>query len=167
MELIELIVWGFAVVAVIVYNLLRQRRPKLGDSLEKVEDRYANAAPEAPEPAPPSGQEVWGRAPIPPEAAPREVPREVVVIPSARKSPAPLVVVAPSSAAAPIVAAVPLADQPTRRAQAVPQASRRGRRPFRTPQEVRQGIIAMTVLGPCRALQPYGQEDEERSSGRS
>ncbi|MDH3320154.1 MAG: hypothetical protein OEO84_10755 [Betaproteobacteria bacterium] len=56
----------------------------------------------------------------------------------------------------------PAAAEPIARAKPVPHAglpvpSRRGTgaRLFRTRKDLRQAIVVMTVLGPCRALEPH------------
>jgi hypothetical protein len=45
---------------------------------------------------------------------------------------------------------------PLPRAVPLPAARRRARSPLWSPRAVRRGIVLMTILGPCRALEPPG-----------
>ncbi len=54
--------------------------------------------------------------------------------------------------AAPAVTAA--APPPARTAQAAPRRARY-RQLFASRQDIRQAVVGMTVLGPCRALEPY------------
>lgn len=59
----------------------------------------------------------------------------------------------------------PVAGVPAQRAPAIgalPTASRRPARRhlLRTRQDLREAVMAMAVLGPCRALEPYGRGPE-------
>lgn len=183
MDLLELVVWVFFAIAVVVFNLVQKVKRKTQErqqgmeqtgtaaqapdtpqarqaerAAERAADRQAerqadlHAARQRPGPAappvvvlPPMGQEHWGReAPLGQEQGRREPhPVEAVSLEIIPKQPQ------PGTAYAPIVAVRRAAPPPAR-----------ARRPsFRTPREVRQGIIAMTVLGPCRAIEPYEQPE--------
>jgi hypothetical protein len=57
----------------------------------------------------------------------------------------------------PPAAPLPTPQPPVRTAAPVPPPGRaRAAHPlFRTPQDLRRAIVVMTVLGPCRALEPF------------
>jgi hypothetical protein len=59
----------------------------------------------------------------------------------------------------PLAAPVPAPQPAVRRAPAtLAPPARHARSPhalFRTPQDLRRAIVVMTVLGPCRALEPF------------
>lgn len=104
--------------------------------------------PAVPEPAPDTA---WGRgpaAPVPLEVDHVEVPvrAEPAALPP---RPPPLATRAPrrTPAVRPVVTARPAALQ------------------FRSEAGLRQAMIALTVLGPCRALEPYGGEAPQPSPG--
>lgn len=80
------------------------------------------------------------------EAAPAPLPLEVPTVPV----PEPVAPTLPRRAATP---PPPRVQPATRRATSPVPVQRR--RLFRTSAEVRSAIVGMTVLGPCRALDPY------------
>jgi hypothetical protein len=92
---------------------------------EQQEAAEASAPPPEDEPL----EDIWARAPAPPPAAP--APPLAAPAPIARTVPAPH--------------ATPPA--PSRRRPAA--------RLFRTRKDLRHAIVLMTVLGPCRALEPH------------
>jgi hypothetical protein len=116
---LALIIGGFMLFNYVAQQLAKKAR-------EQQQAAQAEAPPAAEEEAPPPGDEpledIWGRAPVTPPAAPAPVART-----------------APKPQAAP-----PL---PSRR--------RSGARLFRTRKDLRHAIVLMTVLGPCRALEPH------------
>lgn len=178
MESLEVLVWVFFVGAVVIFNLVQQWQRKARRRLEEMQAQTqpqtlgqgpgqghgpaqagaartgAPAAPPAqPEPEPPRrtpfGAEPWGRAPDRVaheedrlEAQARPLPVEVLPQP-------------------PLPVALPARTTPPPTPRAVPGARTQRQRPFRTAREVRQGIVAMTVLGPCRALDPYEPSQAE------
>ncbi|MBL0419149.1 hypothetical protein JI739_02200 [Ramlibacter sp. AW1] len=161
------------------------RRRQEGGSDDAPRSADAPPAPSAATPRTPSADE-WGRTPsaedwgrAPPRYSPAP-PEPVVLEPVA---PVPVVLeIPPRERPAPV--RVPLSELPStieraadraleraaeraadRRVDrwATPPARKRPSRRFRHPAEVREGIVALTVLGPCRALAPYGDEEQDPS----
>lgn len=97
----------------------------------------------------------WGRGPAapvpPPEIAPdwREVPAR------------------PEAAAVPPWTPPVAIGAPRRAVPAVrpPALARRAPAPLRSAAGLRQAVVAMTVLGPCRALEPYGAQWPQQEPG--
>jgi hypothetical protein len=125
----------------VLFNLLLQRRRR-----RAAERRLRQAAQELPpQEAPPEAS--WGRGahPVPPPATPdaawgRPAVEEIL----------------PRSVPTPGRATSPSATRP-----APPRPAVRTRTPaprFRSREDLRHAIVALTVLGPCRARQPYGAE---------
>ncbi len=81
--------------------------------------------------------------------APRDLGPAPSVVPRVRTPPLPALATAPGSRATPRGAALGVAVAPAAADERAPSRLR-GRR------EVRRGIVLMTVLGPCRALEPPG-----------
>jgi len=135
----------FFVVAVVVFNLIQKWQRQARRRLEEMKVEAPTAAPGREPPRPtPFGAEPWGRGPDAVgaeeeslEAQARPLPREIPAVP------------------APPVARPARVAMPAASPYRVPGARAPRQRPFRTAREVRQGIVAMTVLGPCRALDPY------------
>ncbi len=147
--------------ALFAFTVWRQQR----DRRRREERMAAMSAPVESEPGPvaaplPAGLEntpdiSWGRGPAapvpPPEVAPdwSEVP-------------------ARAQAAAVPPWTPPVATRaPRRAAPAVrrPAAASRALAPLRSAAGLRQAVIAMTVLGPCRALEPYGAQWPRQETG--
>lgn len=55
----------------------------------------------------------------------------------------------------PLAAPVPAPQPPVRTAAPPPGRPRAAHPLFRTRQDLRRAIVVMTVLGPCRALEPF------------
>lgn len=178
MESLEVLVWVFFVGAVVIFNLVQQWQRQARRRLEEMQAQTQapprpqsqpqtqtqgpaaaarTAAPAAlpaqPEAEPPRrtafGAEPWGRAPDGValeeewlESQARPIPAEVLPQP-------------------PLPVALPARTTPPPTPRVVPGARAPRQRPFRTAREVRQGIVAMTVLGPCRALDPYEPSQAE------
>lgn len=138
MESVEFIIWILAVLAAFVFHLRKSARNKPRPSARV-------ATPEELRPAPVASADT---APTPDlEVIDEEMyaPPEPVTIEWGRHEPAPR----PAAAAAPRAAASPHVTD-----------WRRGDR-----LELAHAVVAMTVLGPCRALAPYGQDDSAASAG--
>jgi hypothetical protein len=166
MDSLEVLVWVFFVVAVVVFNLIQQWQRQ---ARRRLEEKQAQAgagatrtgAPAAPapragpgrKPPPPTpfGAEPWGRAPD------RSALEEEWLETRAR----PLPPEVPAQLPVPVPVPVPVRAKPAPAVRVVPGARVPRQRPFRTAREVRQGIVAMTVLGPCRALDPYDPPQAE------
>lgn len=133
MRLSELFIYALLFGAVLLFNFIMQlvaRRAKQRQQ-EMEQQQGGPATEQAAVPLPAPLETYWGRAPEP--EAPVVRAREEL----------------PARPAAPARRAVP----------AAPPGHRPGRTPlFRTRRELRQAIVTMTVLGPCRALQPYGMD---------
>lgn len=147
--------------AMFAFTVWRQQR----DRRRREERRAAMSAPVEFETDPvsdpvPAGLETapdisWGRGPAapvpPPEIAPdwNEVP-------------------ARPEAAAVSPWTPPVATRAPRRAAPVvrrPAATSRALAPLRSEAGLRQAMIALTVLGPCRALDPYGPRGPRQEPG--
>jgi len=145
MGLFELLVYGFMFGAFLLFNYVsqqaaRRRREQQRQEQEAVEAQRGYAQEAGVPIADPLGQ-AWGRAP---EAVPYEVAPYEVVAPALREE---VLAQARRVAAA---APRPVFEPPAR------VGRRRTKRHFlRTRQDLRDAVVAMTVLGPCRALQPY------------
>lgn len=136
----EFVVYGLLFAAIIGFNILKQ---VLGGRRDQ-KRRQARAERPAPQPAsqPEPMETQWGRT-LEPEPVALAVPVLPLEVVSARER--------ESLRQARLAAAA--------QEKAVQQVARAGsrRRLFRTREELRQGIVLMTVLGPCRALQPHDQ----------
>ena len=149
MDLIELLVYGFMFGAFLLFNYVsqkagRRRREQQRQAQEAFEAQQAYVQDAIVPTVDPLGQE-WGRAP---EALPLEVApdyREAAET-SFRSAPEPVAVpgLVPVSAPRQALAAP---------ARAGPNRPRR--RFLRNRQDLRDAVVGMTILGPCRALQPY------------
>lgn len=144
----ESLVFGLLFLAVVVFQVIKQflaasaeqRRRQRQAQQAKAGGRDTQAQPE-PEPLELTGSD-WGRAPEP-VPAPAHVPLEV------KHAPRPHV--PPSRDRAP-TAARPKATQQQQRLRA-------RHRLFHSQGALRHGIVMMTVLGPCRALQAYDENN--------
>lgn len=137
----ELLIFGLLFLAIVGFNVFKQFLAARAQQQRR--QQQASVAQQAPQAEPDAQPFVltesdWGRAPEP--AAPRELPLEVQrkIKPEAAK-PAPR---AARDTTRPIMQAV----------------RRRPRhRLFQSRRALRDGIVMMTVLGPCRALKPYDE----------
>jgi len=149
MGLFELLVYGFMFGAFLLFNYIsqqaaRRRREQQRQEHEVIEAQRGYAEQAGVPTADPLGQ-AWGRAP---EAVPYEV------APAFREE---VLARAPRVAAA---APRPVFAPPAR------VGRRRTKRHFlRTRQDLRDAVVAMTVLGPCRALQPYDPGEASSAGG--
>ncbi|HSG77561.1 MAG TPA: hypothetical protein VLA30_15675 [Burkholderiales bacterium] len=118
----ELLFLGLVIAGFMLFNYVAQQLAKKARAQQEATE--AEPAAEAPAPAPEDEplQDIWGRAPAKPPAAPEVVARAV-----------------PEPQAAP-----PL-----------PSPGHPGVRLFRTRKDLQRAIVLMTVLGPCRALEPH------------
>ena len=134
MDFLDVLVWVVFIIATL-FNVLKKRQ-------RKAREQAASAKAQAPTvPAPAEtiaprtipAPERWGRQA---EAAPFEVP------PQSGSQPAPQ-----AAAQAEMTRPAPAPARPPRH------------RPLGSPEAVRHAIVAMTVLGPCRAIDPFGQAE--------
>lgn len=160
----ELLIYGLLFLAIVGFNLFKQFLAARAQ--QRLRQQQAAAAQGMPQPLPEQDPEPfalsesdWGRAPGPTSASDAALETPVEDRPVMTRTP-------PSSAtyrAAPPVSraqnnvAVPRVSSPSRSDSRI--ARRRARHHlFQSRSAQRDGIVMMTVLGPCRALQPYGQE---------
>jgi hypothetical protein len=129
----ELLIYVLIVAAFLAFNFLMQQLAK------KAKQRQEEAEAANPRPAPVPDDEplenIWGRG-----------AEAVVVEPLTRQGNA--LVTSSGPAPAPAPRRIPTEARPRIDA----------RKLFRTPQDLRTAVIMMTVLGPCRALDPYDRE---------
>jgi hypothetical protein len=178
MELIELLVWGIAIAAALAFQVIQKRRqdreralnpppsqlpdglfqppqgPESGDAYETsdrpgggLDDTRWGRGTQKSTPTPGLEEIHWGRSAPAPE------------------SPAPVAPLPPRGQHLPIPlsalhSTVPVAAEPARIREAWHPTRRTRVAFFRNRDEVRKAVIGMTVLGPCRALAPYGQEPD-------
>jgi hypothetical protein len=172
MTLSELLVYGLIVAGIVVFNYFMQQsaqKAQREEARRKAEQR-AEAAP-----ADDSGDYGWGRRPTPTvparteEAAPYEWgagPGTVVVPPveylGVKRQPG--------------EQALSLEELRAREARSRMEAERQRRAPrrkaetrrlFATRADLRRAVIAMTVLGPCRANEPPEPQDAGRTIART
>jgi len=112
----ELLFLGLIIAGFMLFSYVAQQLAK--KAREQQEAAEGSAPPPEDEPL----EDIWGRTPAPPPAAPVAVAHPV---------PAPH-------------------DRPP-----VPSPRRSAARLFRTRKDLRHAIVLMTVLGPCRALDPH------------
>lgn len=155
---LEVFVWLLALLGWVVFHIL-QRVRKPPRPLGTIEDEFPQQPEPVPEPVrprelPPALREApldveWGRTPVP-TAPPVPRPRWVETPPrSADRSPEERALARQMQRAA-----------DARRQQAQAANRRHPLRPrLRTARELRQGMVLATVLGPCRALDPYEPPD--------
>ncbi len=126
---LALIIGGF-----MLFNYFAQQLAKKAREQQEAEKaargQQEGEAAEASAPPPEDAplEDIWGRTPAPLPAAPAPVP-------------------------APVARAEPEA----RAAPPRPSRKRTGTRLFRTRKDLRHAVVLMTVLGPCRALEPHEQ----------
>ena len=138
----ETLIFGLLFLAIVGFNVFKQFLAARAEQQRRQREAAAAHGMAQPEPAPQADpyhltETEWGR---PPEAVPA-VPLQALPAPTlAAVRPAP--VVARETARRPVGAA----------------RHRRRHRLFQTRRALRDGIVMITVLGPCRALQPYDQD---------
>lgn len=159
MEDLESLLFGLLFLAIVGFQVFKQflaSRAEMRRRLEQARARAGMAQSQAeyepePEPVPEpldlAGTD-WGRAPAPPPvvALPLEVQQALRHQPVRQRDDAPLSAAAAAAAAA-------------RRAAAKLAPPRARHHLFHSRRALRHGIVMMTVLGPCRAVQPYGRSD--------
>lgn len=139
----DLFIYGLLFLAIIGFNLFKQFVAARAEQRRR--QQQAAAAQELPQPDPQADpftltENDWGR---PPEAEPVPELRPVPAALARKPDPAP-------SHSGPAIGAI----RPPK-----PSERRRARHPmFQHRRALREGIVMMTVLGPCRALQPYDQD---------
>jgi hypothetical protein len=127
----ELFIYGLIVVAFLLFNFVMQILAR--KARQRQEEAARNAPRPAPTPAPIDDplENIWGRgAPAESPVEPRRGTAAAVFVPE------------------------PSRPRP-RAAPPVPGARARQAALFRSRQDLRHAIVVMTVLGPCRALDPY------------
>jgi len=161
----ELLVYGLIVAAVIIFNYIIEQGARKS---RKEAERRAEA------PAPSGADYRWGRhptaaVPASPEAAThseRGMHSGSAIVTSV----APLGAVRPGSEPA-----FSLEELRAREAPALIEGQRprpvhrhrEARRLLATRAALRRAVIAMTVLGPCRAIEPWDPQPEDRTRARS
>jgi hypothetical protein len=138
----DLLIYGLLFLAIIGFNLFKQFLAARAE--QRVRQQQAAAAQGMPQPDPEADpftltESDWGR---PPEAEP--VPELRPVLALARKTES----ARPQSGPATGTIRTPKPSEPRRVRH----------RLFQHRRALREGIVMMTVLGPCRALQPYDQD---------
>ncbi|MDH4173473.1 MAG: hypothetical protein OEZ09_09230 [Betaproteobacteria bacterium] len=126
----ELLFLGLIIAGFLLFNYVAQKLAKKAREHQEAEkaargqqeSETADAWAPPPEDAP--LEDIWGRTPAPPPAAPAPVARVEAEAPVAPPRPSP---------------------------------RRSGTRLFRTRKDLRHAVVLMTVLGPCRALEPHEQ----------
>ncbi len=138
----DLLIYGLLFLAIIGYNLFKQFVAARAEQRRR--QQQAAAAQGMPQPDPEADpftltESDWGRPPEV-EAAPELRP---VVKPALKSEPA-------RSQSGPAIGAI----RPP-----IPSERRHARHHmFQHRRALREGIVMLTVLGPCRALQPYDQD---------
>jgi len=168
MTLSELLVYGLIVAGIIVFNYIMQRsaqKAQREEARRKAEQRAEAAPPDH------SGDYEWGRRPTPAvparteEAAPYEWgagPGTVVVAPAeylgAKRQPG-----AQALSLEELRAREARSRMEAERQLRAPRRKAEARRLFATRKDLHRAVIAMTVLGPCRANEP----PEPKEAGRT
>jgi hypothetical protein len=147
--------------ALFAFTVWRQQR----DRRRREERMAAMSPPVESEPGPvaaplPAGLETtpdisWGRGPAAPVPPPE-------VAPDWSELPARAEAAAVPPWTPPVATRAPRRTAPAVRPPAV---ARRAPAPLRSAAGLRQAVIAMTVLGPCRALEPYGDHWPQQEPG--
>lgn len=115
----ELLFLALIIAGFMLFNYVAQRLAKAAREQQEAEAAVgASVPPPEDEPL----EDIWGRVPVPPPAAPAPVAR---------------------------------AEPQARAAPPRPLPRRAGARLFRTRKDLQHAIVLMTVLGPCRALEPH------------
>jgi hypothetical protein len=166
MSLSELLLYGLIVTAVVVFNYMTQRaarkrqeearQAEAAAAVEVVDDhawgrRPAPGVPAGAEEVPQYAQYEWGTRP---EAA---VPWPIKRIEVERSRNVP-----PVTPAALQVQEARSRIEAERRTRPESRRGIEARRLFGNRQDLRRAVIAMTVLGPCRALEPPDLQDASR-----
>jgi len=146
MELLQLLFFALALIGFMVFNYAMQRAARRAQARQQHEALQQEAVPlgavDTAENE--SLDDVWGRTPQPDVAMERA--RGDLL-----RSIAPPMVQTATDARR---------DAATQR-EALPRRGRTlGRNLFRSRQALRHAIVSMTVLGPCRALEPYAGRSE-------
>lgn len=149
MKDLESLLFGLLFLAIVGFQVLKQFLAARAEQRRRQQQARAAAQGRKAEPAPePVELELdgndWGRMP---EPEPASVPVPVVLPPEVQQALA--YRPARQDEAAPAVARRPDAATVRRRAR---------HRLFHSQRALRHGIVMMTVLGPCRAEQPYGDK---------
>ncbi len=140
----DLLIYGLLFLVIVGFNVFKQFLAARAEQRRR--QQQAAAAQGMPQPDPEADpftliESDWGR---PPEVEPVPVPEMRPVLASARK---------PDSARSQSGPAIGAIRPPK------PSERRRARHHlFQHRRALREGIVMMTVLGPCRALQPYDQD---------
>jgi len=142
MELLQLLFFALALIGFMVFNYAMQRAARRAQARQQQADLQQEALPQSAVDAAEneSLDDVWGRTPQSDSAMERARGELLQAI-------APLVV--QQSATDARRAAVGQRDGSS------PHGRLHGRDLFRSRQALRQAVVSMTVLGPCRALDPY------------
>lgn len=143
------LVYGLLFLAIIAFNVFKQFLAARAEQRRR-QQRQAAADQGLSQPEPQSEPDVltesdWGRAPQPSQAPPLPLPLAVQVALKPRPEP--------------LRPRPPMAIE-TIRASNVPARRRARHRLFQSRRALREGIVMITILGPCRTAQPY---DPERS----
>lgn len=168
MEDLESLLFGLLFLAVVGFQVLKQflaARAEQRRRLEQARSRAGMAQPQAGYEAQPRPEPRPAPIPVPVPAPAREpVPPELAGTDWGR-SPEP-----PPAAALPLEVQQAIRHQPVRPRDAPPAAAavrpagrlqppRARHHLFHSRRALRHGIVMMTVLGPCRAVQPYDKID--------
>lgn len=160
----EFLIYGLLFLAIVGFNLFkqiasarreqvrRQNRPAQNEEVAvrpQSADRRSEPLEEPASPEAELAQEHWGRAPEPaPDRMPASLPEPLhpLQVVLAREM---------HEQSRDDYSSTP--ERPAGR-RAPSSRSRSGRQLVRYRGELRHAIVLMTVIGPCRALQPYGQD---------
>lgn len=123
----QLLIYGLVIAGFLLFNYFMQRMSQRAQEQERAQAREAASPQPEDEPL----EDIWSRSRASVAAPPEPMPVDAL-------APAP-------DAEAP-------ADAPRKA-----HRSAAARRLFRTRQDLRRGVVIMTVLGPCRALDPPGR----------
>jgi len=151
----ELLIYGLLFLAIVGFNIFKQFLAARAQQQRREQQAAAAQGMPQPEDDPEPlalSESDWGRAPEPRTASdvPPPVPLEDRPV-ATRTPPSPAIQrTAQSVSRAQSYAEAPRASNASRLAR-----RRRRHHLFQSRRAQREGIVMMTVLGPCRALQPY------------
>ncbi len=139
------LVYGLLFLAIIAFNVFKQFLAARAEQRRR-QQRQAAADQGLSQPQPQAEPDVltesdWGRAPEPSPAPPLPLVVQVALKPRPE----------------PVRPQPPMANETTR-ASNVPARRRARHRLFQSRRALREGIVMITILGPCRTEQPYDQE---------